>query len=100
MGCKGCGACCRWSGYVHLSDKDIKRVSSFLGMSDRDFVDEYTQVTDNRQGLSIIEKEDGNCIFYNESKKNCDIYGARPKQCRDFPYRWQVKSMKECSFYS
>ncbi|MEW6536031.1 MAG: YkgJ family cysteine cluster protein [Candidatus Auribacterota bacterium] len=97
MGCLQCGNCCRWGGYVHLTDKDIKRIASFLEMEEYDFIQKYTCLTDNRNGLSIIDGDvPGTCVFLESN--NCRIYSARPKQCREFPYTWKVDDMTGCSF--
>ncbi len=97
MSCKQCGECCKWGGYVHLTDSDMKRISSFLLLDERDFTDKYTCLTDNRCGLSLTENSDGTCVFLTDDK--CTIYPVRPKQCRDFPYSWTVKDMDRCRFY-
>lgn len=98
MGCKQCGTCCRWSGYVHVTEKDIKRIVSFLAMDELDFIDRYTCLTGNRQGLSLIEHDDGSCIFFEDSSNSCQIYDVRPQQCREFPLRWHLKDMTGCQF--
>lgn len=97
MSCKQCGNCCQWGGHVHLINADIKKISKFLGVSEREFINKYTCLTSNRQGLSLIEHEDGRCIFL--SDKSCQVYQVRPAQCRDFPYTWTVKDMENCRFY-
>jgi len=96
MGCKKCGTCCRWGGYVHLTNDDIKNISSFLDIEENEFVDKYTVLTANRQGLSLSEKND-NCVFLNENK--CEIYPVRPQQCIDFPKTWKLTDMKGCNFF-
>jgi len=96
--CSQCGTCCRWSGYVHIEDKDMKRISAFLKINEQEFIDKYTCLTSNKQGLSIIEKNDGSCIFLNE-ENSCDIYPVRPRQCRDFPHKWRLNNMDGCSSY-
>lgn len=98
MGCKRCGTCCRWSGYVHLTDKDIKRIVSFLDMDEMHFIEAYTCLAGNRQGLSLIEHDDGSCVFFDVSTNLCTVYDVRPQQCREFPHRWHLKDMAGCQF--
>jgi Fe-S-cluster containining protein len=94
--CTGCGNCCRWPGYVRVTDNDIIRIADYLGMEIRDFVDEYTIVTDDRRGLSIGEREDGACRFLNEDN-SCAIQPVKPQQCIDFPNKWRYPDFeKDC----
>lgn len=88
--CQQCGACCRWSGHVLLTDADITRFAVALGLSEADFIDRYTMLAANRRQLSLTENADGSCIFLEEN--GCLYYDARPEQCRSFPYRWRVAS--------
>jgi len=96
MGCKKCGTCCRWNGYVYITKDDIKNISLYLNLNETDFIDKYTVLTSNRQGLSLTEK-DGNCVFLN--KNSCEIYSVRPKQCVDFPKSWKLTDMNGCNFF-
>ncbi|MDD5645276.1 MAG: YkgJ family cysteine cluster protein [bacterium] len=87
--CVKCGECCRWNGYVHLKDSDIKKIADFLEISEKTFIKSFTRLTDDRQGLSLTEKPGGECVFLEGSI--CGIYEARPEQCRDFPAKWTVE---------
>lgn len=86
--CKRCGACCRWPGFVILTGDDIRSLAQGLGMDESTFVNRYTKLTHSRARLSLIEKEDGSCIFLEGD--DCRVYGTRPKQCRDFPKYWTL----------
>lgn len=87
--CARCGACCRWEGPVRLSEEEIDAIAEFLGMGVSHFLNEYTVLAPDRRCLSLTEREDGSCIFYDDAAKACRINDAKPKQCRDFPYRWR-----------
>lgn len=89
--CQGCGNCCRVEGYVHLSNDEIDLISKYLNISKETFIDLYTRLASNRQGLSLIEKEDSSCILLDNNK--CIIYPVRPWQCRTFPIDWQVSGI-------
>lgn len=97
--CRRCGNCCRWSGYVRLSETEIDVIAGFLGMSPGDFVERYTRLTADRSGLSLIEKADGACIFLTETRPPaCRIEAVKPRQCRDFPEKWNFPGWeKECA---
>lgn len=85
--CQRCGACCEWPGPVRVSDDEIDDIAAFLGVSPQLFIDEYTCLTEDRRGLTIIEGLNGECCFYREGD-GCVINPVKPRQCRDFPVRW------------
>lgn len=96
--CKSCGNCCRVSGYVHLDDKDVFLIAEYLQIPKRTFTEEYTCLTSNRQGLSLIESQDGSCVFLKNNR--CEIYPVRPWQCQTFPFKWRVTDVEKfCSGY-
>lgn len=85
--CIGCHACCREPGYVRLKKDEPDAIASFLGLSVHDFIAQYTILTKDRTGLSLIEKEDGACIFLTDA--GCKINLVKPLQCRQFPKEWR-----------
>jgi len=86
--CKGCGLCCRWGGYVYLTDEDISMLAEALHISEEDVIAKWTQLSPNRQGLCLTGSKDEPCIFL--EKNRCSIYDYRPKQCRDYPALWKT----------
>lgn len=93
--CLACGTCCRWPGPVLLDDDDIQTISKYLKVDSRCFLEKFTTLTDDRRGLTLTEQADGSCIFLQDNR--CQIYEARPKQCRDFPHQWSFFGVeKEC----
>lgn len=87
--CQRCGACCRWPGSVLLDSADIDQAAAFLGLTPEAFIDRHTLLARNRAQLTLREAADGACEFL-EPDGRCQIYAARPRQCRDFPHGWQV----------
>ena len=92
--CLRCGDCCRWHGYVRISEAEADRIAIKLGMDIVDFIGKMTVITDDRRGLSLDENPDGTCIFFSDNPPRCGIYGVRPAQCRDFPVKWKSESEK------
>ena len=45
--------------------EDISAIAQFLGMSEWDFIQRYTRLRPNRQGLALTETETGACVFLN-----------------------------------
>ena len=86
--CQRCGECCRWEGYVRLSEKEIEAAAEHLRLGARAFTKKYTRLTDDRRGLSLVEHEDGACVFFSEKTGKCSINPVKPGQCKKFPILW------------
>lgn len=82
--CTQCGACCTGSpGYVWVDEKEIAEMSSFLKISEEEFIKKYTrQVGEHRALLEHSKNYD--CVFLKDNA--CQLYTARPRQCRTFPW--------------
>jgi Fe-S-cluster containining protein len=86
--CTGCGECCRWSGAVLLTDRDIVEMASLLELPEQEFIDHHTRLAPNRIQLALRDNTDGSCSFLDGDR--CRIYEAHPEQCRSFPFAWSV----------
>lgn len=86
--CVRCGACCRWEGPVRVSEKEVDAIADFLHIPVRDFIRDHTVLTPDRRSLSLMEKSDGACVYYDTVTGSCKIQAVKPKQCRDFPLVW------------
>ncbi len=84
--CQRCGKCCRWEGDVCITEEEVSSIAHYLEMEEVDFINDLCRLRGNRQGLSIIDTEDGSCAMLTE--KGCRIQAVKPQQCKDFPYRW------------
>ena len=84
--CQRCAACCRWPGQVRLAEGEINRLAVFQGISEMEFIQQFTRLTHDRQGLALTEKPNGECIFL--EGENCAVQPVKPQQCRDFPNLW------------
>jgi Fe-S-cluster containining protein len=84
--CQRCNACCKWPGDVRIEDRDVAAISSFLGITQEEFLAKYTRLRTNRQGLSIIEKENHECVMLENG--GCRIHPVKPAQCAGFPNKW------------
>ena len=84
--CTRCGKCCTGRpGFVWVRMEDICRIADFLGMKEREFMEKYVRLVHN--GYSLIEKPNGDCIFYDHG---CSIYPVRPSQCSTFPFWTEI----------
>jgi Fe-S-cluster containining protein len=84
--CQRCTACCRWPGQVRLTNAEITRLAAFKSMTEFDFIQNYARLTQDRQGLALQDKPNGECIFLDGN--DCAVQAVKPKQCRDFPNLW------------
>ena len=84
--CQRCGNCCRWPGDVLVDEGEIEAIAGFLSLPLDDFVARFTRLRANRQGLSLIEKPNEECVFLDGI--NCTIQAVKPHQCSGFPNTW------------
>lgn len=83
--CTQCGKCCTGGpGYVWVSQKEIEAMAQFLDLSVEIFSRRYLKKRDNQ--FLLVEKKSENhaCVFFKDNK--CQVYGARPMQCRTYPF--------------
>jgi hypothetical protein len=84
--CQRCTACCRWPGQVKIGEVEIEAMARLFGMSGFDFVQEYTRIRPQRDGLALKDKANGECIFLEDG--GCRVQAAKPVQCQGFPNTW------------
>lgn len=101
--CTQCGKCCRWPGFVFLTEKDVVRLANRLTNGDvRAFRSDYTSLEGPRKlvkSLVLIDKPgdavgEHACIFLENNK--CSVYEDRPQQCKDYPVSYDP----ECPGFS
>lgn len=78
----GCTACCQRKGFVYLTEDDVSRAASFLGVTAEAFEKRYIYRTRNLRRLRI--PRGGLCRFLRAD--GCAIHPAKPAQCRIFPF--------------
>lgn len=99
--CIRCGNCCRWAGYVNITNNEIDSIAQYLNIPSSEFIEKYTHLRKDRTGLSLKEKNDDSCIFYNKKNSECIINNVKPGQCRAFPVKWNFKNwQKYCGAYT
>jgi Fe-S-cluster containining protein len=93
--CRHCGACCRWPGPVRLKDEELDRLAAAVAVTPQQFAADYTRLTADRRGLTLIEQADGSCVFLQETGE-CRVHAVKPQQCRDFPLKWYFPGVEKC----
>jgi len=78
---------------VKLTDADIPAIASFLGMEERQFIQEFTRLRPSRDGLALTDQPDGACIFLDG--RDCRIQPVKPAQCGGFPNTWNFPGWRE-----
>ncbi|MBC7980637.1 MAG: YkgJ family cysteine cluster protein [Armatimonadetes bacterium] len=91
--CQRCTACCKWPGDVRIEGSEIAAISAFLGISEMDFISSYTRLRANRNGLSLIEKGNHECIMLKGN--SCLIHEVKPGQCSGFPNKWNFPGWRK-----
>ncbi len=82
--CTECGQCCTGApGYVWVGEEEVEEMAKFLNISVEEFSRRYLRKVLGR--LSLLENpKTYDCVFLKEKK--CQLYKARPKQCRTYPW--------------
>lgn len=91
--CQRCTACCRWPGFVRVTEQEIGAIAAHLGMEEEAFIQDCTRLRPNRNGLALIDREDGACFFLKGNE--CSIHSVKPQQCKDFPNAWNFPGWRE-----
>ena len=91
--CQRCTNCCRWPGFVKVDDTDIAAISAQLGLSEHDFIQLYTRLRPRGEGLALIDKANGECIFLHG--RDCAVQSVKPRQCLGFPNTWNFPGWRE-----
>lgn len=81
--CRMCGTCCRGSGGIVVSDKDLQRLCAHSALSPREFSERFTE---RRNGKLVIRAGDDGCCIFFTSTAGCTIHPAKPDICRAWPF--------------
>jgi Fe-S-cluster containining protein len=84
--CQRCTACCRWPGQVKVGEAELAAMAALLGMEEWAFIQKFTRLRPQRDGLALLDKENGECIFL--EGRDCVVQDAKPIQCKGFPNTW------------
>lgn len=83
--CTQCGDCCTGApGYVWVNKAEIEALAAQVGMTVPDFEAKYVRDVGVRK--SLIEYENGDCVFFDNQARKCTVYEARPRQCKTWPF--------------
>ncbi len=98
--CKRCGNCCRREGEVVITPDEAVAIAAFLGVAEEVFMRDFVALSADRRELVLAGGESRPCRFLEEtaSGPRCKIQDVKPRQCRDFPLRWNYPGWeKDCA---
>ena len=84
--CSQCGDCCTGApGYVWVNKEEIAAIASIVGIDD---IDEFERLYVRKIGIrkSLKEFPNGDCVFFDNESRGCNVYSGRPRQCRTWPF--------------
>ncbi len=87
--CLDCANCCKTMSPTYTR-KDITRISGFLGMTKKAFMEKW--LYRDKTGDWMNKKQP--CQFLDMKTNMCNIYEVRPRDCAGFPYHG-TKNIKE-----
>ena len=91
--CQRCTNCCRWPGFVKVDDADITAIAAHLGLDEHAFIQRYTRLRPQRDGLALIDQPGGECIFLDG--RDCAVQPVKPRQCAGFPNTWNFPGWRD-----
>lgn len=84
--CSGCGDCCTGTpGYVWVNREEIKEMAQAINQSVEDFEKIYIRKVGIRKSLRELP-DSYDCVFLDEETRKCQLYDARPRQCKTWPF--------------
>jgi Fe-S-cluster containining protein len=76
-----------------LTEAEITKLATFKNLSEFDFIQQFTRLTESRRGLALKDKPDGECIFL--EGRDCAIQAVKPMQCAGFPNTWNFPGWRD-----
>ena len=96
------GYCCSYDR-IEVSEKDVKRLAKYFGMTEQDVKSKHTKTYKLKENEEVTleqilrHKKDhiftSVCKFLDSDSRQCTIYEARPKVCRQYP------NTTRCGYY-
>jgi len=88
--CTKCGDCCRWGGYVFLTDVDIGKLRTKEGLSLFKFLSKYTKEKQiGGEVKRVLANKEGSteCVFLDGN--SCSVNDIKPHQCSEYPIKYE-----------
>ena len=83
--CSQCGDCCTGApGAVWVNDDELAAIAAELGKPVGEVRLLHTKLMGGR--WSLRDYPNGDCVFLDPQTRRCQVYAARPMQCRTWPF--------------
>ena len=84
--CSGCGDCCTGAeGYVWINQEEIANLAALMNQTVDEFENMYVRKIGVRKSLKELPVS-FDCVFFDNETRKCQVYDARPRQCRTWPF--------------
>jgi len=83
--CTGCGNCCTGApGFVWVNQAEVAALARRFELPLEEFEARYVRKVGIRR--SLVEYDNGDCVFFDAASRKCTVYEDRPRQCRTWPF--------------
>jgi uncharacterized protein len=83
--CSQCGDCCSGApGFVWVNQEEINAMAVKVNVPVDEFEEKYVRKVGARR--SLVEYENGDCVFLDTKTRGCTLYNERPRQCKTWPF--------------
>jgi uncharacterized protein len=90
--CQQSGNCCRCPGIVYVTQSEVESMAAIKNLSVIKFKEIYVK---RQNGWEVVASTTFRKDCFLNKKNQCDVYGARPKQCRTYPNWPEIWESKE-----
>ena len=89
------GYCCTYAE-IEITARDVERLARHFGIDPEVAHERFTK-TDRKGTVMLRHKQDrifdSTCMFFDQKKRQCSVYEARPGVCRKYP------ESSRCGYY-
>ena len=75
--------------------KEIQTLAQLVGLPVDEFESKFVRAVGVRK--SLVEFDNGDCVFFDGQTRKCTVYNARPRQCRTWPF-WNSNLRTEAAW--
>ena len=90
------GYCCSYQE-IEVKQRDIDRLAKHFGLSSKAAEEKFTKWKASEKIHLLRHRKDtvfdSICMFFDQDKRRCTVYEARPGVCRQYP------DSKSCGYY-
>jgi Fe-S-cluster containining protein len=97
----GCTKCCDTRGFVYITEQDLVRMATYVGLEPVEFERKYVYRT--KHSLRLRKPRHSQCHFLTAT--GCSLHPVKPVQCRTYPFwpeyvefrdLWEYEGKNKC----